>query len=159
MGQCVECPIRHRAVCSPCDPAELGVLEKIKTYRRYAPGEAIFWAGDDMPFVGTVVEGTRPSPRRWRTDGGRCWACSCLSDFIGRPDRSVAPFDVTANSAVTLCCFRRAAFRRMVEGMPRIRQRLLEMSLDDLDAARNLPEARTLIVTDPARLDAEAGDS
>lgn len=43
---------------------------------------------------------------------------------------------MTAHSAVTLCCFRRTEFDRIIKGALRIGHRLLEMSHDELDAAR-----------------------
>ena len=58
------------------------------------------------------------------------------SDFVGRPNRESVAYDVTAATEVTLCCFRRVPFLRLIEDTPHISQRLLEMTLDELDAAR-----------------------
>ena len=58
------------------------------------------------------------------------------SDFIGRPGRNTVGFDVTAIQKVTLCCFRRKPFEALVAVTPHIGQRLLEMTLDELDVAR-----------------------
>ena len=46
------------------------------------------------------------------------------------------PYDVTAVSEITLCCFRRKPFEKQLAATPHISERLLEMTLDDLDAAR-----------------------
>lgn len=135
--KCADCPIRHRAVCSVSGPSELSVFERIKTYRKYAPGETIFWAGDETSFVASVVEGHAAISKTMEDGRRQTLGLLLPSDFIGRPDRVLAPFDVIAHSAVTLCCFRRTEFRRIVEGAPRIGQRLLEMTLDELDAARD----------------------
>ena len=133
---CTQCPIRHRAVCSLCGPEELTALDRIKTYRHYAPGETVFWAGDEMTFVASVVEG-HATIAKTLGDGRRQTLGLLLpSDFIGRPDRATAPFDVVANSRLTLCCFRRRAFGEIVASTPKIGRRLLEMSLDELNAAR-----------------------
>ena len=59
------------------------------------------------------------------------------SDFVGRPGREVARFDVTAVSETVVCCFRRKPFERLLSEMPHVQQRLLEMALDELDAARD----------------------
>ena len=37
---------------------------------------------------------------------------------------------------MTLCCFRRGEFEKLVESTPHIAQRMLAMALDELDAAR-----------------------
>jgi CRP/FNR family transcriptional regulator, anaerobic regulatory protein len=58
------------------------------------------------------------------------------SDFVGRPGRATAAYDVTATTDLVMCCFRRRAFEGMVASTPHIAQRLLEMTLDELDAAR-----------------------
>ncbi len=134
--KCIDCPIRHQAVCSVCETGELAVLERIKTFRKYAPGETVVWAGDEMPFVAILVEGHATISKTLEDGRRQTLGLLLPSDFIGRPDRALAPFDVTAHSALTLCCFRRTEFARIVERTPRIGQRLLEMSLDELDAAR-----------------------
>ncbi len=58
------------------------------------------------------------------------------SDFVGRPGRSTAPYDVTATTDLVMCCFRKKPFEDMMASTPHIAQRLLEMTLDELDAAR-----------------------
>jgi CRP/FNR family transcriptional regulator len=58
------------------------------------------------------------------------------SDFMGRPGRELAPYDVIATTDVTMCCFRRKPFEEMMNRTPHIAHRLLEMTLDELDAAR-----------------------
>ena len=50
--------------------------------------------------------------------------------------RATAAFDVTATSDVVMCCFRKKPFETLIAETPHIAQRLLEMTLDELDAAR-----------------------
>lgn len=59
------------------------------------------------------------------------------SDFVGRPGRVAAPYEVVAATDVTMCMFDRPAFERMMAETPHVANRLLEMSLDELDAARD----------------------
>jgi len=58
------------------------------------------------------------------------------SDFVGRPGRSTAAYDVTATTDLLMCCFRKKPFEDLILSTPHISQRLLEMTLDELDAAR-----------------------
>ncbi|MEQ8365078.1 MAG: cyclic nucleotide-binding domain-containing protein, partial [Roseicyclus sp.] len=133
---CADCPIRHRAVCARCESDELEQLEAIKYYRSFKAGEAIFWAGDRMDFVASVVQGVATLTQTME-DGRRQMVGLLLpSDFLGRPNRDTVNFDVTATTDVQLCCFRRAPFQEMLVSTPHISQRLLEMTLDELDAAR-----------------------
>lgn len=134
--KCSECPIRHRAVCSRCDTDELAVLEKIKIYRSFKAGEQILWRGEAMDYVASVVSGVATLGKT--LEDGRTQMVGLLlpSDFIGRPGRAAVEFDVTAVSDVTLCCFERIPFERLLIATPRIAQRLVEIALDELDAAR-----------------------
>ncbi len=96
----------------------------------------MIWAGDRMEFVASVVKGVATLSQTM--EDGRTQMVGLLlpSDFIGRPGRDIAPYSVTAISEVTVCCFRKKPFEDMLVSTPHIGQRLLEMSLDELDAAR-----------------------
>lgn len=134
--KCSDCPIRHRAVCARCDVHELGELEDIKFYRTYEAGQTIAWAGDELTFVASVVRGVAKLGKTF--EDGRIQMLGLLlpSDFIGRPGRESSAYDVTAVKDVTLCCFRRKPFETMLGRSPHLAERLLEMTLDELDAAR-----------------------
>ncbi|CUH12953.1 Nitrogen fixation regulation protein FixK [Jannaschia seosinensis] len=133
---CAACPIRHRAVCARCEADELAQLEKIKIYRSWKAGETILFDGDPMDFVGSVVTGCAMLTRRLEDGRSQMVGLLMPSDFLGRPGRSTAPYEVSAATDLTLCMFRRAPFEKLLVEVPHIRDRLLEMSLDELDAAR-----------------------
>lgn len=133
---CGECPIRHRAVCARCETDELVELEAMKYYRSYEAGQTLIWSGDRMDFVASVVTGIATLTQTLE-DGRRQMVGLLLpSDFVGRPGRPTAPYDVTATTDVVMCCFRKKPFEDMMQHTPHIAQRLLEMTLDELDAAR-----------------------
>lgn len=133
---CGDCPIRHRAVCARCEPDELDQLEQIKYYRNFEAGQTIIWSGDRMDFVASVVSGIATLTQTME-DGRRQMVGLLLpSDFVGRPGRTQTSHDVVATTDVVMCCFRRKPFEQMMTHTPHISQRLLEMTLDDLDAAR-----------------------
>lgn len=133
---CGDCPIRHRAVCARCESDELAELEAIKYYRSYEAGQTIIWSGDRMDFVASVVTGIATLTQTLE-DGRRQMVGLLLpSDFVGRPGRPTAAYDVTATTDLVMCCFRKKPFEDMMSRTPHIAQRLLEMTLDELDAAR-----------------------
>ncbi|MCC5960257.1 MAG: Crp/Fnr family transcriptional regulator [Rhodobacteraceae bacterium] len=133
---CESCPIRHRAVCARCEADELQVLEQIKYYRSFEAGQTVAWAGDNMDFVASVVTGIATLSQTME-DGRRQMVGLLLpSDFVGRPGRSRSAYDVTAATNLVMCCFRRKPFEELMLSTPHIGQRLLEMTLDELDAAR-----------------------
>ncbi|MBO9447775.1 transcriptional regulator FnrL [Ruegeria sp. R14_0] len=133
---CSDCPIRHRAVCAHCDADELEELEDIKYYRTFEAGQTIIWSGDQMNFVGSVVSGIASLTQTM--EDGRTQMVGLLlpSDFVGRPGREAAPYDVQATTDVVMCCFRKKPFEDLMNTTPHIAHRLLQMTLDELDAAR-----------------------
>lgn len=133
---CSNCPIRHRAVCSKCEGDDLLALEQMKSYKSYEAGQTIIWAGDELQYLGSVVSGVAALSQTME-DGRRQMVGLLLpSDFVGRPGREAAAFDVVAATDVTLCRFRKAPFEEMMLRTPAVASRLLEMTLDELDAAR-----------------------
>ncbi len=134
--QCGDCPIRYRAVCARCDAEDLAALEAIKYDRMFEAGQTVVWSGDRLDFVGSVISGVATLTQT--LEDGRTQMVGLLlpSDFLGRPGREQAAYTVTAVSDVLLCCFRRRPFEDMLIRTPRLGQRLLEMTLDELDAAR-----------------------
>ncbi|MEL7124823.1 MAG: Crp/Fnr family transcriptional regulator [Pseudomonadota bacterium] len=134
--ECSDCPIRHRAVCARCEPDELTRLEEMKFYRSYEAGQTVAWAGDQMDFVASVVSGAATLTQTME-DGRRQMVGLLLpSDFVGRPGRSGASYDVVAVTDLVMCCFRKKPFEQMMVTTPHVAERLLEMTLDELDAAR-----------------------
>ena len=134
--ECSDCPIRHRAVCARCESDELALLEEIKYYRSFEAGQTVIWSGDRMDYVASVVTGIA-SLTQTMEDGRRQMVGLLLpSDFVGRPGRDTAAYDVTATTDLLMCCFRKTAFEDIMLTTPHVGQRLLEMTLDELDAAR-----------------------
>lgn len=135
--KCSDCPIRHRAVCARCNEDELALLERVKSYRSYKAGEVILWRGEELFFVASLVKGVASLSKT--LEDGRTQMVGLLlpSDFIGRPGRERIDFDVTATTDVTLCCFERKPFEKIVQDTPNVAKRLMELALDELDSARD----------------------
>jgi len=135
--RCSACPIRHRAVCAKCGPEELKALDSIKYYKTFAPGQEIVAAGEETTSLGSVVDGV-VSLSKTMADGRRQMVGLIFpSDFLGRPMAPIAPYDAVAVSEVTMCLFSRPQFERLLRETPALEHRLLEMMLDELDAARD----------------------
>jgi CRP/FNR family transcriptional regulator len=111
-------------------------LEQIKYYRSFEAGQTVIWSGDRMDFVASVVTGIATLSQTME-DGRRQMVGLLLpSDFVGRPGRPSSAYDVTAATDLVMCCFRKKPFEDLMFRTPNIGQRLLEMTLDELDAAR-----------------------
>ncbi len=136
MIACGNCPIRHNAVCAECDTDELEILEAAKSYKTYAAGDRLAEAGEPVPYLSSIVTGCATISKTLE-DGRRQTVGLLLpSDFIGRPGRETSPYDVEALAETTLCRFERSKFEALVRDTPHIASRLLKMTLDELDAAR-----------------------
>jgi CRP/FNR family transcriptional regulator len=133
---CGDCPIRHRAVCANCEADELARLDEVKYYRSFEAGQVLVWSGDHMDFVASVVSGVATLTQVM--EDGRTQMVGLLfpSDFVGRPGRETAPYNVIATTDLLMCCFRKKPFEDLMARTPHIGERLLEMTLDELDAAR-----------------------
>ncbi len=133
---CGDCPIRERAVCAYCDSDALDALSAIKTYRDFPAGRDILAAGEVSPMVGSIVRGvvklTKSLP------DGRAQMVGLLfpGDFVGHPGRAEAAYDATAATEVQLCLFQRQPFETLLRETPQLEKRLLDMTLTELDAAR-----------------------
>jgi CRP/FNR family transcriptional regulator len=134
--RCGACPIRERAVCAYSGPKELEALDAIKTYRDYPGGKEILAAGEEWGLVGSVVRGVVKLTKT--LSDGRTQMVGLLfpGDFVGHAMRARAEYDAVAATPVTLCLFQRKPFEALVRENPRIERRMLEMTLNDLDAAR-----------------------
>ncbi|MDB5664062.1 transcriptional regulator FnrL [Cypionkella sp.] len=133
---CANCPINYRAICAMCEPDELRLLEDIKFYRSFEAGQTVIWAGDRMNFVASVVTGVATLTKTMEDGRTQMVGLMLPSDFVGRPGRDTTPYNVTAVTDLLMCCFRKKEFEAMMVRTPHIAHRLLAMTLDDLDAAR-----------------------
>lgn len=135
--RCGACPIRHGAVCSYCGPAELAELDKTKFYREFAPGQEIVGEGEMTKMLGSVVTGVVALHKTLEDGRRQIVGLLFASDFIGRPLRPVAPYEAVAVTDVRMCMFRRSEFEQILARNHSLERRLLEMTLDELDAARD----------------------
>lgn len=108
----------------------------MKYYRRFEAGQTLVWARDRMDFVGSIVSGIATLTQTM--EDGRTQMVGLLlpSDFVGRPGRDGSAYDVVATTDLVMCCFRKKPFEIMMRETPHVAHRLLEMTLDELDAAR-----------------------
>jgi len=133
---CGACPIQRQAICSRCETDELNILEQMKSYRTYSKGEMITYTGAPVSHVGTLVSGVASISQGLEDGRRQIMGILLPSDFIGRPGARVAQYDITASSEVTMCRFEINAFEKLLATSPALGPRLLEMTMDELDAAR-----------------------
>lgn len=135
--RCSTCPIRHRAVCSYSSPAELVELDQIKFYRDFTPSQEIVGEGERVTSLGSIVSGVVALQKTLEDGRRQMVGLLFASDFIGRPLRPIAPYDAVAVTPVRMCLFHRNQFEEVLTRNSSLERRLLEMTLDELDAARD----------------------
>jgi CRP/FNR family transcriptional regulator len=135
--RCGDCPIRERAVCAYCGGDDLATLDAIKAYRDFAPGREIMASGEPAPIVGSIVKGVVKLTKTLADGRTQMVGLLFPGDFVGHAMRPRAEYDAVAATEVTLCLFQRRPFEQLLRDKPALEKRLLEMTLNELDAARD----------------------
>ena len=133
---CEQCGVRHRAMCAAVDFAQLGTLEQIVSHRQYVPRQTIFEEGDLADYVYNVSNG---NIRLYKLlADGRRQVTGFLrpGDFLGLIKQDAYSYGAEAIDNVELCCMRVIDLERLMTTMPEVRDRLLDMSRDELTAAQ-----------------------
>lgn len=133
---CERCSVRHRAMCAAVDFEHLGELEKIVSHRQFAPGQLIFEESDPADYVFNVSNG---DVRLYKLlADGRRQITGFLrpGDFLGLVKQEAYAYGAEAIDAVELCCMRIVDLERLLRELPAVRDRLLDMSRDELAAAQ-----------------------
>jgi CRP/FNR family transcriptional regulator len=136
LPDCATCPVRSIGVCARSGEAELSRLERTKKHRQHRAGTALAYPGDTLSHVGTVMAGLASLSRVM--EDGRRQTIGLLhpGDFLGHPGRRTTPFLIEAVTDVELCAFEYRAFDRLLATAPQLHARLVEVTEDELDAAR-----------------------
>ena len=133
---CERCDIRHRAMCAAVDFEHLGLLKQIVSHRRYAPGQVIFEEGEVAGYVYNVSRG---NVRLYKLlADGRRQITGFLrpGDFLGLVKQEAYAYGAEAIDDVVLCCMRVIDLERLLRELPAVRDRLLDMSRDELAAVQ-----------------------
>ena len=134
---CTHCAIRDRAICAYCGPQELEQLNAAKSYRGFPKGSSILFAGEESEFVGTIVTGVVALSKSLSDGRRQVVGLQFPSDFLGGAFRQRAPCDAVAATDVLLCMFERRSFLTLIQETPSLRDRMLDLTLDELDALRD----------------------
>lgn len=108
----------------------------MKFYRDFEPGDEIAAEGMSTSSLGSIVAGVVALQKTLEDGRRQIVGLLFASDFIGRPMRAIAPYDAIAVTPVRMCLFQRKQFETLLGQNKALERRLLEMTLDELDAAR-----------------------
>ena len=135
---CEVCEARACGMCSDLAPNQLDNLRKITRNRAYKAGEVIF--SDDQPLESYatikagIVKLSKVLPDGRQQTIGLCFP----PDFIGRTYKDKNAYFASAVTDVAVCTFPRDMFNSFLKKTPTLEHRLFELTLNELDTAREL---------------------
>jgi len=136
LSPCAACPVRGMTICAPLDKEELAHVSALMTSVELEAGEPLFDEGEEAGNVFNVTSGTLkvykllPDGRRQVT--GFLFA----GDFLGLAKQETYAFSAEAVTPATLCRFSRTKLEALMQRMPKIEQRLLNIASNELVAAQ-----------------------
>lgn len=133
---CETCAVRHRALCNALSSDEIKRMNGIAFRRHYPAGALILGDSEEPEFFANIVNGVVKLSKMMPDGRQQIVGLQFASDLIGRPFAARNPFFAEAASEVELCCFRKRQFEDLVRQIPDLEHRMLQHTLDELDAAR-----------------------
>ena len=133
---CGECDVRTTSICRAVPSSKLSALADHLVVKRFAPGEAIIFDGDDASAVYNLTEGAakvfKSLPDGRRAVIGFLFA----GDFLGFAEGDIYNFGAEALGPTRVCRFPRTVFQDLLVRLPELEAELLERATHELDAAQ-----------------------
>jgi len=133
---CAICGVRDRALCGALAPEQLPRLNRRACQRHYQAGQFIAAAGQRQDWLATVLSGVVKLTRTMCDGRQQIVGLLFPSDLLGRPFSDASPFGAEAATPVELCCLERPYFEELLHQESGMKHRLLERTLNEVDAAR-----------------------
>lgn len=133
---CDQCDVRHKAMCAAVDVKDNDRLSAIVSHRDISPGQVIFEEGDPAEYAYNISSGEirlyklLPDGRRQITE------FLGEGDFLGLVSDDAYAYGAEAMTQVELCSMRLINLERLLVDIPPVREKLLDMSRDELAAAQ-----------------------
>jgi CRP/FNR family transcriptional regulator len=134
---CFDCAVRQFSICAALDRDEVLAFGNLGRHIHFGSGETVFAQEDMTAAFYNLLEGVL---RLYKLlpDGRRQIVGFALpGDFLGMAAASRHDFSADAVGAVTVCQFGRASFGRFAEDKPRMLRRINELTIHELNRARD----------------------
>ncbi|GLS34485.1 Crp/Fnr family transcriptional regulator [Mesorhizobium tianshanense] len=105
--------------------------------RTFEAGNTILAEAEDSVFLGIVMSGILRVQRTMADGRQQIVGLLLPADFFGRVFERTSGVAVEAATDVTLCCFERHAFERLLSRSPELEHQMFLAVLRELDAARD----------------------
>ncbi len=133
---CQSCAIRHKALCRELLPEELVHLNSIARKRTIHAGQQIASPVDTLVSYANIISGVVKLSKVLPDGRAQIVGLQFVSDFLGRPFKKKCTYFAQAATEVELCTFSKNGFEKMILKYPGMKHRLLDHTLDELDAAQ-----------------------
>lgn len=123
-------------MCAAVDVADNARLAAIVSHRDVAAGQVIFEEGEEADYGYNISSG---EVRLYKLlPDGRRQITGFLGegDFLGLVANDAYAYGAEAMTEVELCCMRLSNLERLIADIPPVREKLLDMSRDELAAAQ-----------------------
>jgi len=134
---CEVCSIRSRSICGALSRDEIEAMNQIAHRKQVPAGTVIMHEGEKPDCFANVLNGVVKLTKTMSDGRQHIVGLLFPSDFLGRTMREESPYRAEAATAVELCQFPRAEFERLMHRFPGLQARLLEQTLDELDACHD----------------------
>jgi len=134
---CEACTIRSRSICGALSRDEIEAMNQIANRKQMPAGTVIMHEGETPDFFANVLDGVIKLTKTMSDGRQHIVGLLFPADFLGRTRRSDSPYRAEAATSVELCQFPRMDFERLMQRYPDMQSRLLEQTLDELDACHD----------------------
>lgn len=111
-------------------------VERLAHWRAYCADETVLAEDDDMVFVGQVISGVLRLKKTMLDGRQQIVGLLLPSDMFGRVFAQTSQFAIEAATDVTVCCFGRQNFEKLLLEHPRLEHRMFLAVLEELDMTR-----------------------
>ncbi|MGH6952765.1 MAG: cyclic nucleotide-binding domain-containing protein [Alphaproteobacteria bacterium] len=134
---CAACDVRELAVCGALRPEELHRLAPILVTIRCEPKATVFYEGDAADYLFNVNKGAVRVSKLLADGRRQVTGFLFPGDFLGLAFNDTYSYTAEAITKTQLCRFKRAELERLLQSMPHMEKRLLEMASNELATAQD----------------------
>ncbi|PHZ84378.1 hypothetical protein CRD36_11210 [Paremcibacter congregatus] len=134
-GACDGCAIRHVSLCNVLDTQELGTLSKISTDHRKSAKQIICSEDDPADHLFNIHTGVVRLSKMLPDGRRQVTGFLFPGDFFGLSCGDLYSFTAEAVTEVDLCRFSRPKLRAIFRDIPKLGERVLDMTRTELDAS------------------------
>ena len=134
---CKSCEARHRGICGALNDGQLTRLNRAATRKEWPAGTELMGNAEEIEHYSNVLHGVVKLTKTMADGREQIVGLQFAPDFLGRPFERESQVSAEAASHVNLCTFPRSVIDTMLVDSPKLKQRMLEKTLLELDEARD----------------------